>query len=131
MYTFNWRFDSLYNNKLIFCDLQLKYGFINICGDILGTVENIALKAKISANYNTPQCVIKLEDIKVSEFDKLEVKFTGFGVMDSFGSKFINWFTKYFKNYLKGIIERNLKILLEKQISVLNCEKYRTKLLLS
>ncbi|XP_046826512.1 uncharacterized protein LOC124427542 [Vespa crabro] len=108
---------------------QLKYDFINICGVILGTIENIALRVKISADYNTPQCTIKLEDIKVSEFDKLEVRFTGFGIMDIFGPKLINWFTRFFKNYLKGIIEQNLKIFLEKQISALDCEKYKKKIL--
>ncbi|KAF7393871.1 hypothetical protein HZH68_010690 [Vespula germanica] len=108
---------------------KLKYGLINICGEILGTIENIALKAEISIDYNTPQCIIKLEDIKISEFDKLEVRFTGLGVMNSFGSKLINLFTKFFKNYLKKIIERNLITFLEKKISILDCEKYRTKIL--
>lgn len=117
------------NAVIQYSKYMLKYGFMELCGSIIGNAENIALESKFSVDYDAPRCVTKLESIKITEFGRMKVKFTGTGVMNTVGSKLISWFTKLFKNYLKGIIERDLETFLTNRISSFDCERYRRKLL--
>ncbi|KAK2589031.1 hypothetical protein KPH14_001874 [Odynerus spinipes] len=117
-------------NALVeYAKYKFKYGVMELCGSIIGNVKNIALESKISVDYNAPRCVTKLESIKITEFGNMKVKFTGSGVMNTIGSKLISWFTKLFKNNIKGILERDLETFLTNRISSIDCERYRRKVL--
>lgn len=108
---------------------KFKYGIMELCGSIISNLDSIALESKISVDYDAPKCVTKLENIKITDFGRMKVNFTGTGVMNNIGSKLISWFTKLFKNNLKGIIERDLEAFLSDRISSFDCERYRRKML--
>ncbi|KAI4483943.1 hypothetical protein M0802_013176 [Mischocyttarus mexicanus] len=117
----------------IFIDMKYKLTYGNLIhkfGSMFSTAKNIAIKSKISVNYNVPRCIIDLEELKISKLTKFEIKLGGPDVaMDSLTSTIINTLTDHFNNFSRTLIENNLKDFLKNKLEFVDCEKYRTKII--
>lgn len=103
--------------------LQLKAGPVKVSGKILGSVEGLAMMAKMIINYEE-MCNIKLEYVKITKLGKIDFKATGLGPLNSLTSSLVTWLTTMWQNRIIKVIEINVKNIAEKLLNDYVCNNY-------
>lgn len=96
---------------------------VAVDGKILGIIEGLALAASITIDYNQT-CVVNLEYIKVTELGTVKIQMTGLGPLNSLTSTLLSWLTKKWQNDIIGLVQVNLKNIIEKELSDYICKKF-------
>ncbi|KAL6265518.1 hypothetical protein P5V15_002313 [Pogonomyrmex californicus] len=108
--------------KFNYNNYKLKVGLITVDGNILGTVDGLAIAAKLVINYDKT-CGVNLEYIKVTELGKIKLKMTGLGPFNSLTSKILTWLTRMLQDKIVHTVEVNVRDVAEKQLSEFICKQ--------
>lgn len=103
----------------------MKLGFMKVSGKMTGDVDGVALRAKVSVDYQWKPCKAMLEELEVTEFGKLKINVTGMGPLNSWVSSLINWVSKKWRDEILHEVQKKLKKILTHQLDKFQCEKYR------
>ncbi|XP_071575217.1 uncharacterized protein [Temnothorax nylanderi] len=100
---------------------KLEVGPITVSGNILGTVDGLAIRARLVIDYDKT-CGVNLEYVKVTEFGKLNLEMTGLGPLNSLASTVFTGLTeKIWQDEIVKTIEVNVRNIAEKQLSEFIC----------
>ncbi|XP_024874551.1 uncharacterized protein LOC112456324 [Temnothorax curvispinosus] len=94
---------------------KLEIGPTTISGNILGTVDGLAMTARLVINYDKT-CGVNLEYVKV-EFGKINLEMTGLGPLNSLASTIFTWLTEKWQDKIVKNIEINVKNIAEEQLT--------------
>ncbi|XP_077277814.1 uncharacterized protein LOC143905980 isoform X2 [Temnothorax americanus] len=97
---------------------KLKIGPITISGNISGTVDGLAIRARLVIDKT---CGMNLEYINVTEFGKLNLKMTGLGPLNSLASTIFTGLTEIWQDKFVKTIEVNVRNIAKKQLSEFIC----------
>ncbi|XP_036148710.1 uncharacterized protein LOC105828770 isoform X2 [Monomorium pharaonis] len=100
---------------------KLTVGLITLRGNILGTIDELAIATKVIINYDKT-CDVKLEYVKVTKVGKINLKMTGLGPLNYLTSKILTWLTSRWQNRIVKIVEVNVKNIAEEQLSEFTCK---------
>lgn len=100
---------------------KLKVGLIPISGNVLGSIDGIAIAAKLVINYDK-ECGVNLEFVKVTEVGKINLKMTGLGILNNLTSHVLTWLTRMWQDKIVKIVEDSVRDIIEDQLSEFICK---------
>ncbi|XP_011870197.1 PREDICTED: uncharacterized protein LOC105563308 [Vollenhovia emeryi] len=100
---------------------KLRVGLITVSGNILGTVNGLAIAAKLIIDYDKT-CGINLEYVKVTKLGEIKLEMTGLGPLNSLTSKVLTWLTRMWKDRIVKAVEVNARNIAEEQLSEFICK---------
>lgn len=107
---------------LIFIFIQLKVGLITISGNILGTIDGLAITTKLVIDYDKT-CDVNLKYVEITKLGKINLKMTGLGSLNCSTSKILTWLIRIWEHKIVKAVEVNVKNIIEEQLSEFICKK--------
>ncbi|XP_014238201.1 uncharacterized protein LOC106659934 [Trichogramma pretiosum] len=104
---------------------KLRYGIIKVNGKLSADVEDAAITATASVDYNQKPCRVQLSDLRVSNVGKVKVKLTGLGPLNKLLSKLVSWITKKWTSEIVSLVEDKLRIIVAEHLNNFDCERFR------
>ena len=112
-------------------DLELGYDSytvrfmsLNPRGEISGTVDNNSILLNATVTWTNHTCNITLDELTLNEFEGLDLRVTGLGIMNWLFSKISRLVLHHFQSEIKDRIEYTLREEAEKFLSHFNCSNY-------
>ena len=90
-----------------------------------GAINGIALQATVVADYKQTPCAMKVLELNVTEFGKIDMYLTGFSIFDPLISFILNLVINQSQEEIVKNLEKELRGLVESKLATFNCEGFR------
>lgn len=97
---------------------QVRFGLINVSGDISVDIGTLTMKAKASFDYNNSPCQATLDELNIDGLDQLDIRMTGLSALNGAAADII-------KGQIQSSALDSLKQAVVQKLNELECEKFR------